>query len=117
MLEADDCAAVDLGGSRVLLGTTSWADRGLVQAGTFYPRKTMTARARLGFYAGRFPLAEVATTYRFPPTPDLAAQWVERTPPGFVFDIRAWSLLSGAPTLPDSRWPDLQGSVPVTYRD
>jgi uncharacterized protein YecE (DUF72 family) len=108
---------VEVGGSRVLFGTSSWADRTLVQAGTFYPRKTMTARARLGYYASRFPLAEVGTTYRFPPTPELAAQWVERTPPGFTFDIRAWSLFTGAPTLPDSLWPDLQSSVSEKHRD
>ncbi len=116
-VEEEDRATVDGEGGRVLFGTTSWADRGLVQAGTFYPRKTMTARDRLGFYASRFPLTEVATTYRFPPTPALAEQWVERTPPGFVFDIRAWSLLTGAPTLPDSLWPDLQDSVPVQHRE
>jgi uncharacterized protein YecE (DUF72 family) len=113
----DGRAVVEIGDSRVLFGTTSWADRSLVQAGTFYPRKTMTARARLAFYAERFPVAEVATTFRFPPTPDLAWQWVDRTPPGFVFDIRAWSLLTGAPTLPDSLWPDLQEAVPVRHRD
>ena len=106
-----------LGPSRVLFGTTSWADRTLVQAGTFYPRKSMTARARLAFYGSRFPLAEVATTYRFPPTPELATQWVERTPDGFVFDIRAWSLFTGAPTLPDSLWPDLQDAVADRHRD
>lgn len=106
-----------VGKTRVLFGTTSWADRTLVQAGTFYPRKSMTARARLAYYASRFPLAEVATTYRFPPTPDLAAQWAERTPPGFLLDIRAWSLLTGAPTLPDSLWPDLQGAVAPRHRD
>jgi uncharacterized protein YecE (DUF72 family) len=77
----------------------------------------MTARARLGHYANRFPLAEIATTYRFPPTPELAAQWVERTPPGFTFDVRAWSLLTGAPTLPDSLWPDLQDQVRDRSRD
>ena len=77
----------------------------------------MTARARLAFYASRFPMAEIATTYRFPPTPELAAQWAERTPPGFTFDIRAWSLLTGAPTLPDSLWPDLQDQVTDRYRD
>ena len=64
-----------------------------------------------------FPLAEVATTYRFPPTPEVAAQWVERTPPGFTFDVRAWSLLTGAPTLPDSLWPDLQDEVRDRSRD
>lgn len=77
----------------------------------------MTARARLGYYAARFPVTEVATTYRFPPTQDVAIQWVERTPPGFTFDIRAWSLLTGAPTLPDSLWPDLQDEVRDRARD
>lgn len=101
----------------MLFGTTSWADRTLVQSGTFYPRKTMTARDRLAYYASRFPLAEVATTYRFPPTPELAAQWAERTPAGFTLDIRAWSLLTGAPTLPDSLWPDLQDEVRDRSRD
>lgn len=110
-------AAVEVGQSRVLFGTTSWADRSLVQAGTFYPRKTMSARDRLAYYASRFPVSEVATTYRFPPTPELSAQWVDRTPPGFVFDIRAWSLLSGSPTLPDSLWSDLHDAVPARHRD
>lgn len=111
------CATVMLGGSRVLFGTTSWADRGLVQAGTFYPRKAMKARERLAYYASRFPVTEVTTTFRFPPTPDLCRQWVERSPGGFLFDIRVWSLLTGAPTLPDSLWPDLQPAVAPRHRD
>jgi uncharacterized protein YecE (DUF72 family) len=110
-------ALVEAGDGRVLFGTTSWADRTLVSSGSFYPRRSMTARARLAYYAARFPLAEVATTYRFPPTPDVASQWVDRTPPGFTFDIRAWSLLTGAPTLPDSLWPDLQDQVRDRARD
>jgi uncharacterized protein YecE (DUF72 family) len=110
-------ATVPVGAGRVLFGTTSWADRSLVQAGTFYPRKTMKARDRLAFYASRFPLTEVATTYRFPPTPDLSQQWVDRSPAGFVFDIRVWSLLTGAPTLPDSLWPDLQSAVAARHQD
>ena len=110
-------ALVEAGGARVLFGTTSWADRSLVSSGSLYPRRSMTARARLAYYAPRFPLAEVATTYRFPPTPDVAAQWVERTPPGFTFDVRAWSLFTGAPTLPDSLWPDLQDQVRDRARD
>jgi uncharacterized protein YecE (DUF72 family) len=110
-------ALVEAGQGRVLFGTTSWADRSLVSSGAFYPRRSLTARARLAYYASRFPLAEVATTYRFPPTPEVAAQWVERTPPGFTFDIRAWSLFTGAPTLPDSLWPDLQDEVRERARD
>lgn len=110
-------APLAVAGSRVRVGTTSWADRSLVREGSFYPRKTMTARARLAYYCEHFPLAEVATTFRFPPTPELCAQWAERTPDGFSFDVRAWSLLVGSPTLPDSLWPDLQGAVRPTARD
>jgi uncharacterized protein YecE (DUF72 family) len=108
---------VEADGGRVLFGTTSWADRSLVSSGAFYPRRSMTARARLAYYASRFPLAEIATTYRFPPTAEMATQWVERTPPGFTFDVRGWSLLTGAPTLPDSLWPDLQDEVRDRSRD
>ncbi|HLH45943.1 MAG TPA: DUF72 domain-containing protein [Acidimicrobiales bacterium] len=108
---------VRIGGCLVRAGTTSWADRGLVRDGTFYPRKTMTARERLAYYARRLPLAEISTTYRFPPTPELCAQWAERTPVGFSFDLRAWSLLTGCPTLPDSLWPDLHQEVRPAHRD
>lgn len=110
-------ARVLVGESEVFFGTTSWADKGLVQSGAFYPKKTMTARERLAYYSSRFPLAEITTTYRFPPTSEVARQWVERTPAGFTFDLRAWSLLTGAPTLPDSLWPDLQDQVRDRSRD
>ena len=99
------------GESQVRCGTSSWADRSLVRDGDFYPRRTMTARERLAYYCSRLPLAEIATTYRFPPTPDVARQWAERTPEGFCFDVRAWSLLTENPTLPDSLWEDLQDEV------
>jgi uncharacterized protein YecE (DUF72 family) len=56
-------------------------------------------------------MAEVATSYRFPPTPEVARRWAASSPPGFTFDVRAWSLLSGAPTWPESLWPDLQSYV------
>lgn len=102
---------------RLLAGATSWADRSLVRDGRFYPKRTMTATARLAYYCSRLPLAEVATTFRFPPTPALAQQWVDRTPPGFTLDIRAWSLLTGCPTLPDSLWPDLADDVKPQARD
>ena len=38
-------------------------------------------------------------------------------PDGFAFDVRAWSLLTGSPTLPDSLWADLVGEVAPTARD
>jgi uncharacterized protein YecE (DUF72 family) len=106
-----------VGGAVVRAGTCSWADRGLIADGRFYPRRTMSARERLAWYCQKLPLAEITTTYRFPPTPDVAHQWAQRTLPGFLFDVRAWSLLGGNPTFPDSLWVDLQAAVPAHRRD
>ena len=67
-------------GARVLLGTCSWTDATLVKETDWYPRRSMTAAERLAYYASRFPVVEVDSTYYFPPTPELTAAWVERTP-------------------------------------
>jgi uncharacterized protein YecE (DUF72 family) len=111
------CHGVPLGECQALAGTSSWADRSLVREGTFYPSRSLSAAQRLAHYASRFPLAEVATTYRFPPTPEVAQRWAGATPPGFTIDVRAWSLLCGAPTWPESLWADLQGYVRPSQRD
>ena len=108
---------VNVGDCVVLAGSSSWADQSLVREGSFYPSRSLSAAQRLAYYASRLPLAEVATTYRFPPTPDVAKRWVALTPPGFTLDIRAWSLLSGAPTWPESLWPDLQGYIKPPRRE
>jgi uncharacterized protein YecE (DUF72 family) len=113
----DPAPGVAINGCRLLAGASSWADRSLVRDGTFYPSRSLSAAQRLAYYASRLPLAEVATTYRFPPTPDVARRWANTTPPGFTLDIRAWSLLSGAPTWPGSLWADLQGQVRPSRRE
>ena len=110
-------SGVMVGGCRVLAGSSSWADRSLVRDGSFYPSRSLSATQRLLHYASRLPLTEVATTYRFPPTPDVAKRWVASTPAGFTMDLRAWSLLSGAPTWPESLWTDLQGHVQPSRRE
>lgn len=117
-LPPESCApAIEIEGARVLVGTASWTERSLVRDSGWYPKKTMTAAARIAFYATRFPVVEVETTYYFPPTPEVAQQWVDRTPPGFTMDIRGWSLLTGQPTIPPSLWPDLQNDVKPEKRD
>ena len=108
---------VMIGDCRVLVGACSWASRSLTQESNWYPKRTMKAAERLAFYASKFPVVEVESTYWFPPTPEVARQWVERTPDGFVMDVRAWSLLTGQPTLPPSLWEDLQDQVRPEARD
>lgn len=108
---------LELEGARVLLGTCSWTDATLVKETDWYPRKSMNAAERLAYYASRFPLVEVDSTYYFPPTPELSASWVERTPPDFTMNVKAWSLLTGHPTFPHSLWPDLQDEILPEHRD
>ena len=109
--------SVDVGGCRVLTGASSWSHRSLVRGGGFYPSEARNARERLAYYATRLPLAEAATTYRFPPTPELSRRWADALPAGFTLDLRAWSLLSGAPTWPESVWPDLQVHIRPSRRE
>ena len=75
-------------------------------------RAPRRAEARLQFYASQFPLVEVDSTYYFPPSEKNSVLWIERTPPDFTFNIKAYSLLTNHPTKPDSLYKDLAGAVP-----
>ncbi len=85
-------------GHRIRIGTASWTDPTMTASGVFYPADASTAEDRLGFYASRFPVVEVDATYYALPTRRLSELWVERTPPDFVFDVKAHALLTGQPT-------------------
>lgn len=101
----------------MLTGAASWSDRTLTRDSDWFPRKTMKAAERIAHYASRLPLVEIESTYRFPPTPEVARQWADRTPDGFVIDVCAWSLLCLQPAIPDSLWPDLQDEVAPEAQD
>lgn len=105
------------GSSRILVGASSWSDRSLTHESGWYPKRTMRAAERMAYYAAQFPLVEIDSTARFPPTPDVCRQWAERTPDGFTIDVQCWSLLTGAATLPDSLWEDLRDEVRPELRD
>ena len=97
----------------VLTGSCSWTEKTLVEEGDWYPRKTMSAEERLRYYAAQFPLTEIDSTYYAPPAEQQAALWAERTPSGFRFDVKAYSLLTGHPTRPRSLWRDLRDDLPA----
>ena len=75
----------------------------------------MSAAERLAYYAEHFPIAEADSTYYFPPSPELATSWAERTPPGFTMNIKAYALLTGHPARPESLWPDLRAAIPAEF--
>ncbi|ETK30566.1 DUF72 domain-containing protein [Microbispora sp. ATCC PTA-5024] len=94
----------------ILVGTASWTDRTLLRSG-WYPPDVTTPEERLRYYAGRFPVVEVDATYYALPAEGTARLWAERTPPGFVFDVKAFSLLTGHPTRPRALPADLRASL------
>jgi uncharacterized protein YecE (DUF72 family) len=97
----------------ILIGTSSWTDPTLVKEGNWYPPEAKTAKARLEFYASRFPLVEVDSTYYFPPSEKNSVLWIERTPPDFTFNIKAYSLLTNHPTKPKSLYGDVRDELPA----
>jgi len=95
------------------VGTASWTDKTLIESGTFYPRQVTTAEGRLRFYAEHFDTVEVDSTYYALPPERNAVLWVKRTPPGFVFHIKAYSMLTGHPTLVKSIPKVLREELPA----
>jgi uncharacterized protein YecE (DUF72 family) len=86
------------GGGRVAIGTASWTDPTLTKSGAFYPTGARTAEARLQYYASRFPLVEVDSSYYALPKREVAALWVARTPDDFTFNLKAYAPMTGQPT-------------------
>ncbi|MGH9167508.1 MAG: DUF72 domain-containing protein [Acidimicrobiia bacterium] len=110
--------ALKLAERGVYVGTCGWTDPTLIEAGTFYPPEVADdAEERLRFYADRFPIVEVDSTYYSPPSERTAGLWVERTPKDFVFDVKAFRLLTSHPTPPRALWKDLRAELPGEAAD
>jgi uncharacterized protein YecE (DUF72 family) len=92
---------------RILVGISAWADPELAKSG-FYPAELKTSAERLHYYAQKFSLTEIDSSYHFMPTRRNVSLWIESTPPGFVFDVKAFSLFTGHPTPLESLPGDLR---------
>lgn len=107
----------------ILVGTASWTDKTLIDSGLFYPPEVKSAEARLRFYASRFPMVEVDSSYYAIPSASTSQLWVERTPADFVFNIKAFRLFTGHQTSPTVLHKDIREALPATakknlyYRD
>jgi uncharacterized protein YecE (DUF72 family) len=83
---------------KILVGTASWADPSLIKSKRFYPADAKSPESRLRYYATRFPLVEVDSSYYALPSAANAEKWIERTPEDFAFNIKAFRLLTGHQT-------------------
>jgi uncharacterized protein YecE (DUF72 family) len=82
--------------------------------GVFYPDDARTPEKRLRYYASRFPVVEVDSTYYALPTVETARAWVERTPENFVFDVKAFAWMTGHPTEVSRLPKSLKAALPAT---
>lgn len=97
---------------RVLIGITSWTEKTLVESGGFYPPEAKTPEKRLAYYASRFPIVEVDSSYYAIPSELNAQLWAGRTPAGFTFDVKAFRLLTQHQTPVQVFPPDIRDSLP-----
>jgi len=96
----------------IRVGTASWTDRTLIASGWYPPEANNPAR-RLGYYARQFPLVEVDATYYALPAEQTAVAWAARTPAGFTFNIKAFSLFTQHPTRVAALPADLRDGLPA----
>jgi uncharacterized protein YecE (DUF72 family) len=76
----------------------------------------MSAEARLRYYASFFDVVEVNASYYAIPDAVTVGRWVERTPPGFVFNVKAYALLTGHHPRPQTLPADVQRLLPARPR-
>ena len=102
--------------ARILVGSCSWTDPTLIACGRFYPPGVTSAEARLRYYAEQFDIVEVDSTYYAPPSARNSELWAARTPAGFVFDVKAFGLLTHHPTVTDRLPGWLRDALPEEAR-
>jgi uncharacterized protein YecE (DUF72 family) len=74
--------------TQIYVGTSSWSDHT-----DFYP-EGLPKNQQIRFYAQVFPIVEINSTYyRMMPERNFRL-WAERTPPGFVFDVKPFRQLT-----------------------
>ena len=97
----------------IKIGICAWADQALIEDGSFYPRKSMTPEARLRYYARFFDTVEINSSfYAIPPARNVL-RWAERTPPGFVFNVKAYAPLTGHNPRPETLPDEVQAMLPA----
>src|SRR5262245_1583983 len=100
----------------IRVGICAWADPALIEDGSFYPRKSMTAEARLRFYASAFDSVEVNSSYYAIPDIRTVVRWAERTPPGFLFHVKAFAPMTGHATRPEALPAEMRALLPAAPR-
>jgi uncharacterized protein YecE (DUF72 family) len=90
--------------SQILIGPAGWSYKDW--EGKVYPRPVPAGFDPLGYLARHFPCIEVNSSFYRPPSPQMSEAWARRTPPEFLFTVKAWEKFShdrGPVTAADAR--------------
>jgi uncharacterized protein YecE (DUF72 family) len=80
-------------GATIRIGVCSFADEGLLKH--WYPRGVSSPKARLAYYSERFDTVEVDSPFYHLPDPEVTRRWAQRTPPEFLFHVKAHKSMTG----------------------
>src|SRR5580700_11687471 len=105
-----------IGMGQIRVGTAGWTDKSLIDSG-WYPPDASNPEKRLKYYASQFPLVEVDSAYYALPAERTAEAWAARTPDGFTFNIKAFSLFTQHPTPVRMLPADLREAAAKTGKD
>jgi uncharacterized protein YecE (DUF72 family) len=97
----------------IRVGTCSWTEKSLIRSKEFYPKSINTAEERLRYYSGEFDVVEVDSSFYAIPSESTVNLWVERTPPGFTFHIKAFALLTGHSADLKALPPEVRDLLPI----
>lgn len=102
------------GAGKVRVGTASWTDPEFIRAGWYPDDVKGDPDARLRYYAARFPMVEVNSSFYALPTVETTASWADRTPDDFRFHVKAHQVISGHPSEPGRLPPPLR-ELPASH--
>lgn len=77
--------------ARIFIGTSGYSYSDWL--GYFYPPKLPRSKM-LAYYAQEFPFTEINSTFYALPSPQMCAALARKTPPGFVFTVKAHKALT-----------------------
>ena len=99
---------------RIHVGTCAWTEKTMV--GLWYPKGVTTPEERLRYYATQFDTVEVDSSFYAIPRRSYAESWVERTPDDFIFNVKAYGLMTGHEVDERMLAPELRGYTYASTR-
>jgi len=90
----------------VHVGTCAWTEKTMVDL--WYPKGVTSPEQRLRYYASKFDTVEVDSPFYALPVRSYAEKWVDRTPKDFIFNVKAYGMMTGHEVEERSLAPELR---------